>query len=741
VYPIRNFVRGIALLGLMSAAAEAALPRAQDLAGTPPFVVGAAEFDGLGAIAQDQAGAVGDVNGDGVADVILGAPGFDGLGREGSGAVFVFFGPVNPSVTIDLGSDQADLVVIGATERARASAGSVLVADLDGDGWMDLLVGSPSAASPAAEPNTGRVDVLYGPLARGAVDLAIGGPRQSTIVGARDRPGGDNWGDLLGGDIAVADVHGTSALDLVVGARACDPGPWDIHRGCVFVLDGPIAPGMLVDLEMAQASVTMLGDFGPNGDQFGDYLAAGDLNDDGRADLVVGNDPISGANRNRAYAFFSPQRDVDLSVESADVEFLNEPWPQGIGVGFAIADLDGDGASDLALGSENATAPGGREETGAVRVFFGPLARGTRIEDLDAQSDLTIFGITGTDDLLHRPGDLFGDWLEAVDVVGDRALDLVVGATGSGIPEGRPGAGAVLVVEGPFARGVIDLAFQAPRSRILGGTADDRVGRALILDATGDGTPDLLVHASFADGPNEGREGCGEAYWVFGDNRPPVADAGGPYLMDCGAGMRVVLDGSRSSDPDEDPLIYAWSTDCAGVRIMAPGSAITELERIAPSESCEATCSVSLVVSDPAGANASDEADVTVVDRTPPAVLRSGSPLAVLWPPNHRMACFAPADLAIEVIDECNAVTWRFTGCASDEPDDGLGDGHSAADCRVDGDRLCVRSERAGRRDGRSYEVLVEAVDACGNASGPIPAGEIVVPHDQARSRGRGRLR
>lgn len=78
-------------------------------------------------------------------------------------------------------------------------------------------------------------------------------------------------------------------------------------------------------------------------------------------------------------------------------------------------------------------------------------------------------------------------------------------------------------------------------------------------------------------------------------------------------------------------------------------------------------------------------------------------------------------------------MSWRFVGCASNQPEDGRGDGHTAPDCAVsaDGSQLCVRSERQGmEEDGRSYTVRIEAVDGCGNAS-QEDIGAIRVPRDQ----------
>ena len=146
---------------------------------------------------------------------------------------------------------------------------------------------------------------------------------------------------------------------------------------------------------------------------------------------------------------------------------------------------------------------------------------------------------------------------------------------------------------------------------------------------------------------------------------------------------------------------------------------------------------------DPFGLDDIAETAVTIRDTTPPVVTLASDPLALLWPPNHRIRCLTAADLALTAVDACSdAVAWRFVDCRSDQPDDGLGDGHHAPDCFAsdDGGSLCVRSERQGGvPEGRRYTVVAEALDPCGNSTGPVLSGEIHVVHDQRSPSSRSR--
>jgi len=136
---------------------------------------------------------------------------------------------------------------------------------------------------------------------------------------------------------------------------------------------------------------------------------------------------------------------------------------------------------------------------------------------------------------------------------------------------------------------------------------------------------------------------------------------------------------------------------------------------------------------DRCGRSAEARQVVSVVDTTPPVI--RGLTTACLWPPNHWMVCLAPSDFRIDVSDDCpGAVTWRFTGCHSDQPEDDLGDGHFMPDCIIGEDgSICARAERQGTVPaGRHYGVLAVAIDACGNESDETLVGNIYVPHDQS---------
>ncbi|MEP7028122.1 MAG: S8 family serine peptidase [Candidatus Eisenbacteria bacterium] len=241
---------------------------------------------------------------------------------------------------------------------------------------------------------------------------------------------------------------------------------------------------------------------------------------------------------------------------------------------------------------------------------------------------------------------------------------------------------------------------------------------------------DLLTHAvdvglpGFDSATGFGRLDAYNAVSPF-FNQPPTAIAGNDTTVECtgATGASVRLDGSLSTDPENDPLTYTW-TSVSGIVFDDPHA-------VRPTGSFPlGTTTVQLEVSD--GALSSfDEVKVTVADTTPPVVTVTLEP-AVLWPPNHRLA---PITATVTAVDGCDsAPVVRLKSITSNEPDNGLGDGDAPNDIQgaafgTDDRAFLLRSERQGGGSGRVYTVCYEAQDASGNVGSACAA--VTVTHDQ----------
>jgi hypothetical protein len=124
---------------------------------------------------------------------------------------------------------------------------------------------------------------------------------------------------------------------------------------------------------------------------------------------------------------------------------------------------------------------------------------------------------------------------------------------------------------------------------------------------------------------------------------------------------------------------------------------------------------------------------VTVQDTVPPTLDVALDP-ATLWPPDHELVGVGAELTAVDLCDPAPAL--ELVSIASDEPDDGPGDGHTVGDIQgadlgsADGEFL-LRAERQGGGDGRVYTVVYSAADASGNAV--ETTAEVVVPKSRER--------
>lgn len=234
--------------------------------------------------------AMGDVDADGLEDVIIGAPFFDG----GKGKVYV----VNP--------------VGGITEFVAPDVEthlgfSVASGDVDGDGASDIVIGAPGAdASAPTRVDAGAVFVVLGPGASGTLP---GPAADITIYGAKGDPDAtsnspapgtdlDDPGGLLGTSVATGDIDGDGADDLVVGAPFED-GSTALYGGHAYSFTTLTAsPPFVIDLALTPDAPTtkVIGTGGSvavaDPELFGDFMgravACGDFNGDGLADLIAG---------------------------------------------------------------------------------------------------------------------------------------------------------------------------------------------------------------------------------------------------------------------------------------------------------------------------------------------------------------------------------------------------------------------------------------------------------------------
>ncbi len=313
----------------------------------------------------------GDLNKDGFPDLIVGAHENDAAGAN-AGRAYVYFGGPN-------GDTKPDVILSGEGAGDAFGYSVAGAGDVNGDGYADVVVGAYENSARAG--GAGRAYVYFGGgRMDGSPDLIFTG-----------QAAGDYFGISVAG---AGDVNGDRFDDVIIGAYQCDAGGTDAGQAYVF-FGGPSADNRS-DLVMTGTSA---------GDAFGFSVApAGDVNKDGFADVIVGayHNDAAGSDAGRAYVFFGGARpdgraDLVLTGEAAGDAF-----------GYSVAgmgDANGDGFADLIVGAYGNDAGG--SAAGRAYVYFGGTAP-------DAVSDFTITGEATLDNLgyaVSGVGDVNGDGL------------------------------------------------------------------------------------------------------------------------------------------------------------------------------------------------------------------------------------------------------------------------------------------------------------------------------------------
>lgn len=261
--------------------------------------------------------------------------------------------------------------------------------------------------------------------------------------------------------------------------------------------------------------------------------AAGDLNADGVADLLIGAyqaDPNSQSGAGEGYVVFGgPSVGASGVIELSDLNGVNGFVLNGVTSGdlsgvavSAAGDLNADGVADLLIGAQNA-APNSQSLAGeSYAVFGGPSVGASGVVDLSDLNGANGFVLNGV-----TSGDRSGVAVSAAgDLNADGVADLLIGARYAA-PNSQNSAGASYVVFGGASvggSGVIELSnLNGTNGFVLDGvTSGDQSGRAVSAagDINGDGVSDLLIAAYQAD--PDGRNLAGESYVVFGRIPPPT---------------------------------------------------------------------------------------------------------------------------------------------------------------------------------------------------------------------------
>jgi hypothetical protein len=527
--------------------------------------LGARGFRIDGIDAGDNAGfsvsGAGDVDGDGLGDLIIGAPLADPGGDSAAGETYVVFGKAT-ATSVDLAAlDDGGFRIDGIDANDRAGFSASSAGDVDGDGLADLIIAAPQA-DPGGNSNAGESYVVFGKADSAPVDLAALGDGGFRIDGIRPA-------DRSGAQVAGAgDVNGDGLADLIIGAPNADPGG-DVYAGESYVVFGK-SDSTPVDLAtLGTGGFRIAGIDAYDAAGIG-VSGAGDVNGDGLADLIVGAsgaDPAGDDYAGESYVVFGKTGSaaVDLAALGTGGFRID-----GIGVfdqsGYratGAGDVNGDGLADLIIGALGAAAGVG-DDAGESYVVYGKTGH--------APVDLAALGTSGFRIDGVDAGDFSGSSVSgAGDVNGDGLADVIVGADGASVGADVR-AGESYVVFGKVGNTPVDLAALGLGGfRIDGVDAGDFSGKSVsgAGDVNGDGLADVIVGA-YRAGP-DGNAAAGESYVVFSASTPRLAATVRARSANGDAprtAFGIAGDGSNDGTPDA----RAWIDFADGDDLLTPAS-------------------------------------------------------------------------------------------------------------------------------------------------------------------------
>jgi hypothetical protein len=430
----------------------------------------------------------GDVNGDGIRDVAIGACLWDAPGAgvgDNRGAAYVVLGsrnfnPPNDLSTMD-GMPPPGVIAIYGPQSGGRMGIWIDEGDVDGDGFADIVIGSDQINVGGAQHVGGAYIVFGASNLPPVIDLASppSGVRTARITGQGEE---DHWGAAL----QIGDLNNDGIGDIIIGGSIFrDSGsyvtPNDQNTGhnnfgvslpgrpgcgAAYVIYGQQNWPASIDLRTPPPNATHV--IGAHAfDLLGSQVHSGDLNGDGRNDLVLGAlqalAPDNKGKTGAVYVIYGAPNLPGSTIDLADPDssglrvttIYGEHHLDCAGDSVRTYDINKDGLSDLFIGSPERTFDIGseeREDAGVTEIIYGQRDFLPAVIKLyDPPASPRIFRLAGAHGDLQgiAGGDEFSYRLTGGDVDGDGYIDYIANAMhGDGFNNSLTNAGNVYIFSG-----------------------------------------------------------------------------------------------------------------------------------------------------------------------------------------------------------------------------------------------------------------------------------------------------